>query len=291
MDLRKLNIFITVCKYGSMSKAGENLYMSQPAISQAIHDLEEELNIKLFDRIKRQLILTHAGKTLLEYARRILLLVEEAENNISDIANMNRGRLRIGSSTTIGTYLLPKLIGEFKKSYQKIDIPFVIDNTQVIKDKILDYEIDVALVEGPVHSDDIIVKPCYDDQLYLICSKDHPWASRKIINPNEIKGENFIIREPGSGTREVIENTMAKHKLTYQIKHVLNNTETIIKDVEANIGISIVPKLAIQDKMGNVNFKKLDIKGVDFTRKFNIIYHKDKYISNIFKAFLDFLKI
>ncbi|AZR73224.1 transcriptional regulator [Anoxybacter fermentans] len=289
MNLRKLKIFLTVCECGSMSGAAKKLYMTQPAISQAILELEDELKVNLFDRIKKKLVLTYPGEILYEYSKRILMLIDEAQNTIKDISHMNMGRLRIGASTTIGTYLLPELIGEFKKKYKNIEIHFLIDNTGVIEKKILDYEIDIGLVEGPIHSKEIIVKPFFDDELYLICSKDHHWASRKSVKPEEIKDENLIIREPGSGTREVIENTMAKYNLSYHIKHVLNNTEAIIKAVEANIGISIVPKIAVKEKIKSGNLIKINLENICFKRKFNIIYHKDKYRPTLFNEFIEYL--
>jgi DNA-binding transcriptional LysR family regulator len=226
---------------------------------------------------------------LLEYARRILALIEEAESMIEDIANMNTGKLRIGASTTIGTYLLPEMIRKFNEKYKNIDIPFAIDNTGAIENMVLDNRIDIGLVEGPVHSKEIIVEPYIDDELYLICSKDHPWAGRKSIKPEEIKEENLIIREQGSGTREVFENTMSKYNLTYKITHVLNNTEAIKKAVEANIGVSVVSGIAIKEEVKSGRLLKINMEGVRFVRNFNIIYHKDKYRSKLFNEFIKHL--
>lgn len=289
MNPRKLKIFLTVYEYGSMSEAAKKLYMTQPAVSQAILELEDELKVKLFDRINKKLLLTYPGEILLEYARRILALIEEAESMIEDIANMNTGKLRIGASTTIGTYLLPEMIRKFNEKYKNIDIPFAIDNTGAIENMVLDNRIDIGLVEGPVHSKEIIVEPYIDDELYLICSKDHPWAGRKSIKPEEIKEENLIIREQGSGTREVFENTMSKYNLTYKITHVLNNTEAIKKAVEANIGVSVVSGIAIKEEVKSGRLLKINMEGVRFVRNFNIIYHKDKYRSKLFNEFIKHL--
>lgn len=290
MNLRQLKIFVTVCKTESMSQAARELYMTQPAISQTISELEAKLNVKLFDRIKKRLNLTYPGKVLLRYSKRILNLIEETEHTIEDIANMNQGQLRIGASMTIGTYLLPEILSKFNQESKEIDLPFIIDNTSVIEKMILNNEIDFALVEGPIHSNDINVEPFFNDELYLIISTKHKWNNQETIKPCEIKKENFIMREEGSGTREVIENTMAKFDLTYQTTHILNNIEAIKKAIEANVGISILPEIAVKEEVNNGKVSKINIEGVDFKRKFRIIYHKDKYHSQLFKKFISYLK-
>jgi len=261
--------------------------MTQPAISQTIIELEENLEVKLFERIKKKLILTHPGRILLNYSRRILILTEEAENTITDIAKMNQGRLRIGASMTIGTYLLPKIIKDFQTKYQNIELPFIIDNTSVIEEMILNNKIDLALVEGPIKSTEITIKPFFDDQMIIICSPQHKWAKRELIEPSEIEEEKFITREKGSGTREVIENTLVKFNLSYQPKYILNNIEAIKKSVEANIGISILPEIAVKKEMEEDKIVKVSIEKIDFTRKFQLIYHRDKYHSNLFNEFVN----
>jgi len=276
-----------VCEIGSMSGAAKELYMTQPAISQTIIELEENLEVKLFERIKKKLILTHPGRILLNYSRRILILTEEAENTITDIAKMNQGRLRIGASMTIGTYLLPKIIKDFQTKYQNIELPFIIDNTSVIEEMILNNKIDLALVEGPIKSTEITIKPFFDDQMIIICSPQHKWAKRELIEPSEIEEEKFITREKGSGTREVIENTLVKFNLSYQPKYILNNIEAIKKSVEANIGISILPEIAVKKEMEEDKIVKVSIEKIDFTRKFQLIYHRDKYHSNLFNEFVN----
>lgn len=292
MNLRQLQIFVTVTETGKMSETGRQLYMTQPAVSQTISELEEDLQIKLFDRMNRKLYLTNAGELLYNYSKKILLLVNEAKSSIEDMANMKMGRLRVGASTTIGIYLLPRIVGDFTKRYENIDSYFTIDNTGVIEEMILNNHIDIALVEGLIHSRDIIVKHFLDDELYLICSKNHRWARRKelSIDLEEITGEPLIVREKGSGTREVFEKVLDKNHLSYQPKHVLNNTEAIKKAVEADIGIAFISKLAVQEEINSGRLVKIDIKNIPITRKLNIIYHKDKYRSPLFDTFSKYIE-
>lgn len=288
VTLRDIEIFVTVCELKSMSAAAKKLYMSQPAISQAISQMEGELQVRLFDRIGRKLSLTYAGEILYSYGKRILNLVKEAESTLDDVRNMRMGRLRVGTSTTVGIYLLPEIIGEFRKKFN-IDVYFTIGNTAEIEKLILDNSIDLGIVEGPVHSRDIVVTPYIDDELYLVCSKSHRWAKKKNISPAEIENEDIIMREKGSGTREVFEEAMARNNVKYRIKYVLNNTEAIKKAVEANIGVSVISRLAVKKEIRGGRLLKVDIENIRFKRKFSIIYHKDKFKSNLFEEFIKHL--
>ncbi|WP_339059950.1 selenium metabolism-associated LysR family transcriptional regulator [Tepidibacillus marianensis] len=289
MNFRRLHIFKIVCESETLTEAGKKLYMTQPAISQAISELESELNTPLFERINKKLLLTYAGEVLYQYSKRILNLIDEARTTIDDITNRNRGRLRIGASTTIGTYLLPHIIGQFQKKYPTVDLPFVIDNTEVIEGLIQDHQIDIGLVEGPIHSK-VQAKPFYDDELYFICSPEHRWANKGTIEPHELESESLIMREKGSGTREVFENVMNEHNQTYQVKHVLNNTEAIKKSVEANIGVAIISKIAVIDEMQAGKVVNVQLNGIRFVRKLHFIYHQEKYPSQLFQEFIDTVK-
>jgi len=288
MTLRDIEIFVTVCELKSMSAAAKKLYMSQPAVSQAISQIEGEFQIKLFDRIGKRLSLTYPGEILYSYGRRILNLVKEAENILYDVRNMRMGRLNVGASTTVGIYLLPKIIGDFREKYS-VDVYFTIDNTAGIKKLILDNAIDLGIVEGPVHSRDIVVIPYIDDELYLVSSKNHRWAEKRSISPEEIENEDIIMREKGSGTREVFEQTMARNNVRYKIKYVLNSTEAIKKAVEANIGVSVISRLAVEKEIKDGRLVKINIENMRFERKFSIIYHKDKFRSNLFEEFIKHL--
>jgi DNA-binding transcriptional LysR family regulator len=250
--------------------------------------MEGELQVRLFDRIGRKLTLTYPGEILYSYGRRILNLVREAESTLDDVRNMRMGRLRVGASTTVGIYLLPAIIGEFRKRFS-VDVYFTIDNTAGIEKLISDNSIDLGIVEGPVHSREIVVIPYIDDELYLVCSKNHRWAEKKSISAAEIENEDIIMREKGSGTREVFEETMARNNVRYRIKYVLTNTEAIKKAVEANIGVSVISRLAVEKEIRGGRLVKVDIENIRFERKFSIIYHKDKFKSNLFEEFIKHL--
>ncbi len=290
MNLRQLELFTKVAEIGSVTKTAKQVYMSQPAVSQAITELEDKLQLRLFERINHKMLLTSAGETLYQYSRRILSLLEEAENSMKDIANIRMGKLRIGASTTIGIYLLPHLLGDFQIEYDNIETQFFIDNSSVIEEMIMDNTIDVGLVEGPIHSKDITVKHLVADELFLICSPKHKWASenKRSIKPAELAEEVLIFRESGSGTREVIEHALNQQKVKYKPTHVLNNTEAIKNAVIANIGVAFLPQVAVEYDIKAGHLLHVDVEDIVFTRDFNLIFHKDKYHSVLLNAFIDF---
>jgi len=285
MNFRRLHIFKTVSESVTLTEAGKKLYMTQPAISQAISELESELSTLLFDRINKKLTLTYAGETLYQYSKQILNLIDEAKHTIEDINNRKLGRLRIGASTTIGIYLLPQLIGGFQQLYPSIDLPFMIDNTEVIERLIQEHQVDIGLVEGPIHSK-VQTHPFFDDELFLVCSINHPWAKKRKISPLEIENEPMILREKGSGTREVFETVMREKKLNYKIKQVLNHTEAIKKSVESNLGVAIISKMAVLEDINSGKLIKIQIEGIQFKRQLNLIHHQEKYPSELFKEFV-----
>jgi DNA-binding transcriptional LysR family regulator len=290
INLREIKIFATVCKTTSMSEAGRQLYMTQPAVSQTIIDLEDKLQVKLFERMNKKLILTHAGEILLKYSKRIILIMDEAENTLEDIANLKIGKIRVGASMTIGTYLLPSIIKEFNTKYPEINLNLIIDNTSVIEEKILNNDIDIGLVEGLIGAKDILFDSFFHDKLFLVCSKDNFLAQKRLVERNEIEGQDFISREEGSGTREIIDKIMNAYNITYNIRHTLNNIEAIKKSIRNNLGISILPEIAIQEELVAGDLLKLDIRDIEFKRSFNIIYHKDKNLTNLLQKFIEHIK-
>lgn len=289
MNLRALRVFKTVCETKNMTAAGQKLHMTQPAVSQTIINLENNLNVKLFERIKNGLELTYSGEVLFNYSQKIIRLLSESEEVIKQISNLKKGRLRIGASMTIGTYLLPYIINEFKNKYQELKMPLVIDNTDHIVAKILENDLDIGFVEGPFSSAEIISEFFIKDELCLVASPDYFSVNNKNIKLEDLDKEKFILREQGSGTRDIALNKLEALNIKYNIKHVLNNFEAIKKAVAANMGVSILPKLAIEREVETGELVKINIKDMEITRDFRIIYHKDKYHSLIFTHFMDFL--
>ncbi len=288
MNERQLKIFHEVATRLNMTQAASALYMSQPAVSQTIKDLEREFGLNFFDRIGKKLYLTCNGEILFSYARRILNLHNECLNEIKSAKDLKSGRLRIGASTTIGIYILTDIIGKYSKDNKDIDISIIIENTNNIVNLILENKIDFAYVEGPVHSDEIIVEDFYDDELVIITSTEHHFAKQKTIDIKALEKEKIIMREKGSGTREIIETLLLSHNIKIQKSLELGNTEAIKKAVEAGLGISCISNRAISKEVKHNNLAIIKLKNEKIIRKLSVIYHKDKILSNLFNSFLQY---
>ena len=289
MNIRSLKIFKTVCETKNMTEAGKKMHMTQPAVSQTIINLEKDLQVKLFERIKNRLELTYSGRVLYKYSQKIMRLVNESEDMMHQIADLNKGKLRVGASMTIGTYLLPEIINEFKEENKALEMPIVIDNTVHIVDKILNNELDIGFVEGPFQSNEIVTKLFIKDKLCLVAGPSYYSKGIKEVDIGDLNNEDYIMREQGSGTRKITINKFEELNINYNIEHVLNNFEAIKKVVAANMGIAFLPEISVKQEVEAGNLVKIQVRDLKIKRDFKIIYHKDKYHSPFFTHFMDHL--
>lgn len=287
MTLRHLKIFICVCDHKSITSASKSLYISQPSVSQAIKELEAYYSIPLFERIGKRIFITYAGKKLLSYARHIISLYNNIEKEMKEISEA--GFIRIGASATIGTYILLDLIERFKKINGEVTIETNVENTKSIEQLILTDKLDIGLVEGSISSPDIIETPFMDDELVLIFNSQSKLLGQKVINPTDIDGMNFIVREGESGSRQMFESLMASNSISWQKSWVCNNYETIKNAVISGIGISFISKMAIKEELNSKKLFSNKINGVNLKRKFKIIYHKNKFLTPTTKKFIDYV--
>lgn len=247
LNLHLLRIYVAVLDHGSFTRAAEALTMSQSAVSRAVQELERQLGTVLLERRPRGVAPTDAGAILGEHARRIFAHERLAIESLNELRGLQRGRLAIGASSTIGTYLLPPLLGAYHRQYPGIELFLDIGNTQQVMEHLLEYRIEVAYVEGPVAPDERLhITPWRDDELVVIAAPDHPLARRPQLTEADIIGAPFILREPGSGTREVMEQALAERGITVQPVMELGSTEAVKHAVSAGLGLSIVSKVAIQ---------------------------------------------
>ncbi|AHM57589.1 RuBisCO transcriptional regulator (plasmid) [Peptoclostridium acidaminophilum DSM 3953] len=284
MGTRHLRIFACVCSEGSMSGAAKKLFMAQPSVSQAIMELERHYGVVLFERLGRRLYITAAGKKLLDYAHHIINLQEEVEREMRDISS--KGAIRVGASMTVGSCILLDLLKRFKEAGPGSSVESVVDNTSVIEEMLLLDQVDIGVVEGAVHSADLTVKPFMDDELVLICPSCHPWAAKGAVGPGELEKVEFIVREQGSGTRELFESVMAAEGIKWRRTGVYNNAETIKNAVASGLGVSVVSKMAVERELESGMLVSVKIRDISFKRKFSIVYHKNKFISEAMKLFM-----
>lgn len=286
MTLRHLKIFVCVCKENSITLAANKLFISQPAVSNAIKELESYYNVPLFDRISKKLYLTEAGKTVYQYALHINSLFDELETTL--MSSTSTGSLRVGSSITIGTHYIPNYIKEFSQQFPHIQTFVTIDSSDIIEQQILNNELDFALIEGVIHSKDIISKEFIKDELVVICSINHPLLNEERVSITDLSSQHFLMREKNSGTRELAESILSLHNVTISPLWESTSTDAIIQGVSKNIGISILPMHLVQDYLNRNQIAKLEVDGLKFPRQYHIIYHKNKYLT---PAALEFMKL
>ena len=287
MNIRKLEIFYRTAKCLNMSQVAKDMYISQPSISQCISEIESEIDTKLFDRIGKKLYLTHEGKIFYEYTRRILNIYEEGINVVRS-SKSNKGKLVIGASTTIGTYIMPHIIHKFNEREKDIEISMIIDNKHNIEELILNNKVDIAFIEGAVNSKDIILKDIWKDELVFISSTDHEWDGKEYLDIDDLKNNKFIIRENGSGTRERFENFLQDKDIEFNSYIELSNLEAIINYVKLNMGVSCVPYMSVLSEENSKSINVHRLKNYNIKRSLYSAIHKDKYVSNFIESFLKF---
>lgn len=285
MTFRHLRIFLAVCDHKNMTRAAKALYLSQPSVSQAIAELEIYYGVKLFERLNHRLYLTAAGERLQSYARHILNLEEQAKKELSD--HKESGSLRIGASLTIGTYLLPGLISAFREKMPQVEIFSLVENTNVLQKMLLEDRIDLGLVEGLVNSPDIVEKNIRDDELVVVCAPQHPFVKKKKITISDLAGLSFIVRESGSGTRAIFENAMQDAGVTWKPAGIYNNIEAIKHAVRANLGLAVVPRISIGEELKAGSIIQIKVAGLKLVRKFNFIYHRQKFFTKAMQTLID----
>lgn len=285
MTLRHLKIFAVVCQENSISLAAKKLYISQPAVSNTIKELETYYGTPLFDRISRKLYLTQTGNVVYQYAIHITSLFQELEESVKNPLAPGFS-LNIGSSITIGTHLMPEYICRFSEQYPDIPVYVTIDSSDVIEHKILNNELDFGLIEGFIHSDHLISHEFVQDELTVICSPENPLIHQEHLTVSALSGQNFLMREKNSGTRELAESILSLHGIFLQPLWESSSTEAIINGVAKNIGISILPLQLVQEPLRQNKIIRLKINDLSFDRQYHIIYHKNKFLSPAALAFM-----
>ncbi len=288
ITLRHLEIFVAVVKYKSIVEASENLYLSQSAVSMALSEFENRLGVKLFDRIGKKLILNNYGEKIFVEAQFILKKLEEIENTFND--KKFSGSLIIGGTQTIGNYLLPKIIGEFKKKFNEVDLSLIIDNTENILKKLLNFEIDLAFIEGIVNNNLIEAIDWLEDEIVVFSSPKNRLAKKKKLTIKDLENANWILREKGSGTRDIFEKVAYEKLKKMNIFLEINQIEAIKQIVETGIGIGALSILTIQKEIEDERLIKLDIP-FKIKRDLKILIHKKKYKTTLLNEFLNFFKI
>jgi len=290
MNIGHLRTFYVLAKTGSFSRAAEELHITQPGVSIHIKSLEDYLGIGLFEKVDKKFVLTEAGKVFYLYVVKIFNLIDETKRSLSCFTNLKCGSLSLGATSNIGVYILPCLLGEFKRKHPEINIQVSIGNTRIIEQKILSNEIDLGLVEAKIHSlSEVTIKHWRDEKLILITSPKHPWAKLKHIKPSRLVDQSFVVGERGSGTRRVLAEKLPSIVNNLKVFLELGSTEAVKRAVEVNLGVSFVGESTVNRELKNGTLKTIRIDGTELSKKLNIIYLKGKYITPVMKEFTSFI--
>ncbi|PMG76881.1 XRE family transcriptional regulator [Shewanella sp. 10N.286.51.B7] len=286
ISFKQLNVFSAITQHKTLTAAAEHLCLSKAAVSMGLAELEKQLGHPLFDRVNNRLILNQEGHKLLP-------LADELINRLGDISLMFNdeqvmsGQLRIGSSDTVGNHLTPIILSAFRQQYHHESQSLFVSNSAHICQKLVDFELDIALIEGEHHHPDIIAIPFSQDEMCVISSPNHPLAAKSMIELSSLDNSHWVLREQGSGSRDCFMQNLAPHIGNWHTSVELNTTEALINSVAAGLGFGCLSNIAAQYALESQRVSKINVP-VDMQREFWILIHKDKYQNPLLKHFIEF---
>ena len=284
LTLRQLLIFAAVAETGSTTAASERVSLSQSATSAALNELEKVLGARLFDRVGKRLILNDNGRTLLPQARAALDTASGIESEFSAGTTVN---LRIAASTTIGNYLLPQLIASFRKTHPQARFEVQIQNTRHASAAVGRFEVDMGLIEGPSHEPDVHAEPWIEDELAILSSPQHPLAlENQRVNLKALRQATWLLREPGSGTREAVEQALRPHLVQLSEDIQVGSTEAIKQAVAEGLGLTCLSLTATRDVIALGKLKVLETTLPRLVRTLYLVHHRHKQLSEGLARFM-----
>lgn len=293
LNYHQLHIFYTVAERGSFSAAALALHMTQPAVTMQIQALEDYFGSKLLVRSTKKIELTEAGQTLYPFARRSIELMRETEKAMARYASMLEGRLQLGASLTIGEYVLPRLLGPFGKVYPDISIVLKVMNTTQIIEEIVGHQLNFGLVEAPVHHPDMVSEPVMEDELKLIVPSGHPLSGRGAVTLKDAVSYPFVLREKGSGTRQVMEDELERLGVEPERLETvmeLGSTGAVKSAVESGLGVTIISPSSVKHEVALGLLEVVEIEDATFKRQFYSIHLKSTLLPVSAVTFLTFLR-
>jgi len=283
-SLRQIEVFLAVARTGSVSRAGDELAMSQSAVSGALADIERQFDVLLFDRVGKRLHLSALGATLRPRAEAVL---DEARELEAELANQNgSGRLRVGATLTIGNYVAVPLLARYMADEPGVAVALDIANTEEIVRRVVNFEIDVGLIEGELAHPELAVTPFQDDELLVFSAPTHPLARKRTLSDADLRSMAWIVRETGSGTRQTFDRAMAgilpELQITLELKHIA----VIKRAVEAGLGVGCVSRIALVEELARGTLKAYRVPQRNFRRQFYYVLHRKKHLSRALRRWL-----
>ena len=289
---RRLQVFHAVAKRLSFTKAAEALFMTQPAVTFQVKQLEERFNTRLFERGHGKITLTPAGQVVLDYAERILALSAELDMRLKEMTSEIGGPLLVGASTTIAESLLPQVLGDFKSKYPRVQPRLMVANSETVENRVAEHTLDIGFIEAPSHLQNVATDVCCEDELQAICAPSHPLARLKSAMPKQFVQYPFISRESGSGTREVIDHYLQKAGIAPESLNIvmeLGSPEALKGLVATGLGFTIMSLATVskETKLGQLVRIPLSPRLI---RKLSVVYPKERFRSRLVNTFVQFAK-
>ena len=289
---RRIQVFHAVAKHLSFTKAADALFMTQPAVTFQIRQLEGELNTRLFDRAQGRITLTSAGAIALEYANRILALSAELDSRMKELSGQLAGPLLIGASTTIADFLLPQILGEFKARYPAVVPRLFVANSEAVQNRIAERSLDLGFIEGDSHLPTLGTDVCCEDELQVVCAPSHSLAKQNSATPQSLTEHAYISRELGSGTREVIDHYLQKAGLAFDSLQVVmeaGSPEALKGLAATGLGFAIMSRATVakEVRLGELVRRPLSPRLI---RHLSVVYPKERFQSRLVSEFVQFAK-
>ena len=292
MNLHYLRVFLTVAEHEHITRASEELIISQPAVTKTIQHLEQEVGLELIERHGRRIALTHAGRVLHNYARRVFALEREMEDALAALRDVDAGEVTLAASTTTGVYLLPPIVARYRARYPHVKLHMTILNSSEIVEQTLNWNLDFGLVEGEAASlpAELKVEVFEHDELVLVVGPCHQWRERQNLKPEELREGELLLREQGSGIREVIEHALLLHNVQVRPLLTVPDNEAIKQMVMSGVGAAIVSALAVQRELATSDLVRVPIAELDLHPELCLVQRVDKQLSRAAQAFCALLR-
>ena len=284
--LRQLEVFLAIAQAGNLTRAANQLNMSQSAASSALKDIESQFDILVFDRIGKRLQLNEQGRQLRPMAEALMAMAEDLEQSL--LQHAIAGPLNIGATLSIGNYLAVQMVADYMAENPGSQVSLDVENTEHIVEKVLNYQLDMGMIEGEFHHPDLIVEPWRTDELTVFCRPDHPLArSQQDLSADDLVSIQWILREAGSGTRQAFDRAM--HGLLPKLNIILElqHTEAIKRAVEAQLGVGCLSLITLEDEFKRGDLVRLNTPGINLNRQLYLILHKQKHRSAGIQSWLN----
>ena len=288
MTIRHMRIFLEVCRMMNVTRAAENLYMTQPAVSRAIREIEQTYSTRLFERLNQRLYLTDSGRRMHAYAVHIVDTFDQMERELSD--GDERGMLRIGASITLGNYELPGVVQRMKQERPGLRMQATVANVGTLKDMLLDNRLDLAMIEAPIDHRDLTGDAFSRDELVLILPPDHPLLQKDRLTLSDVAACDLLLREKGSSGRAFLDTVFEAHDLSVSPLWESASTEALVRAVAAGIGLSILPERLVRRDLASGVVCSRPICDAPLTRTCHIVWHRNKYLSPSLKLLIGLMK-